>query len=179
MPAFGCARTITIGKDPEPAAAEEKPVQPKRYRVSLPENHGIYTPMMLDLMKALNEGVGYEMLILPAPLYEATTEFRWMAAEGKTKADELCTATPSEMPDPSWGAFKLELGIEYAKTFWNSKAPTKDTRLYKIFLHCIGHAMGFADTPENPLDVMNPAVSDSANIGAFHARVRDANAPPP
>lgn len=176
--AFGCARTITVGKDPEPAAAQEKPAEPKRYRVSLPPDHTIYTPMFLDMLKALDEGVGYEMLILPAPLYDATTEFRWMKANDKVRVDELCRATPSETDDPAWGAFKLELGIEYAKTFWNSKRPIKETNLYRVFLHCIGHALAFPDVSD-PNDVMATPLSESADLAAFYARVRAVNHPGP
>ncbi len=175
----GCAKTITIGKDPEAEAAQEKEVKPKRYRVSLPPDNTIYTPMYLDMMKALNEGVGYDMMILPAPLYEATTQFRWMKAGEASKADELCKATPSETDDPAWGAFKIELGIEYAKTFWNLKTPLKDSRLYKVFLHCVGHAIGFDDASGNFNDIMSSLFQDSADVAAFHARVRQLNHPGP
>ncbi len=177
--AAGCARTLTIGKDPEADPAVENPAEPVRYRVSLPQDHAIYTPMFLDMMKALDEGVGYEMLILPAPLYDATTDFRWMKAEGKTRVDDLCKATPSETDDPAWGAFKIELGFEYAKSFWNAKGPIKDTKLYKVFLHCVGHALGFKDAVGHIDDIMSPELQDSADIAGFHSRVRALNHPGP
>lgn len=176
---LGCARTMTIGKDPKADPPAGKPADPKRYRVSLPKDNAIYDPLFYDMLNALDAGVGYEMLIIPAPLYETPTALRWMNAPDKTAVDDLCRATPSETQDPAWGAFKIELSIDYAKSFWNSKSPINETRLYKVFLHCIGHALGFEDSAGDIDNVMSSVLQDTADIPGFYARVRALNHPAP
>lgn len=174
-----CAKDITIGKDPDAAeAGEEKPTGPKRYRVAMPTNHSIYTPMFLEMMKALNEGVGFEMMILPAPLYKPTTEFLWVEEDAKT-GDVGCVGKPLESNDPAWPALAIELNINYAKTFWNSKAPLAETPLYKLFLHCIGHGMGFLHEANNPLDIMGTDITKVVDLTPFYERVKALHQPAP
>ncbi len=179
LASFGCARTITIGKDPDKAPATvTKSTEPHRYKVGLPPNNTEFAPLLLEMLNAFNAGVGYDVLILPAPIYHVSSELKWQ--DDVDLGDEHgCVAKPIATDSLLFPAFSLTFSLKLARANFAQRGHLADLPIYKTFAHCIGHAMGLAHVTDSAAEVMSLDPTKAASFDAFYAKVREVNAPTP
>jgi hypothetical protein len=166
----GCARTLTFGEDPKADPATPASPHPRVYRLALPVSHAVESSMLLEVAKAFDDAYGRELLIVPVPPIPATSEIAWHDA-AVDAGHPACVATPSApVTDPN-PAFAMELDVGPWTPLFAQKGHLRDTLLFPLFLHCLGHGVGLrhADAAN---DVMHEPPSDAPDYDAFYAQLR-------
>lgn len=171
---IGCAKTITIGKDPKADAGSASGATKARvYRLAFPVNNPLESSLLLEMVTSFNEAVGRDVMLVPVPTLPTTTTFRWVnddfASDG---SDAHCESTVSIPPSEPAPALVLTMSRAYTDKFLIHKNKLKQTDLYIVFLHCLGHGMGLPHATD-ATDVMEPNESGAKNLAPFYDQVRD------
>jgi len=166
-----CAIHYTApSKDPAASATAQTPRGRAIYKIEMPSDNDLLSPLLLESLNALNAGVGYDVLILPPPLGTPSSDFKWTS-----KADGLaagaCSGSMLSPPTSLIPALELTMNSAFADKFFDKIKTIGTTDFYRAFLYCIGKGLGFADaTAAN--DVMTPNFSVDKDLPTFYAKIR-------
>ena len=148
----------------EPAAAT--PTKPT-FTVSMPTSNLEDVPVLAQMMREVNAGVGRDVFFLAGPSNAPTSVFNW-TTDASTLESGICAGSRQPGPPP---AITINFSPTYATAHITDLPHIADTPFFAAFVHCLGHGLGLSHTTA-PDDVMQPDFTQKKNFAAFWTQLK-------